>query len=376
MANSHLRVSRSLAIGLVSAVATFAVLACSSPAPAPTPTAASKPAAAPAQPTTAPAQPTAAAAAATKPAAQPTTAAAPKSDFPNKPITYVVPWPAGGAMDLGARLLAASLETVLGQQVQVVNKAGATGQSGLTDFVKSAKPDGYTLVAINSPSLEPTYLDPERQAIYKRTSFAPVAGQVIDPNVYFVKTDSPYKTMADLVKAAKDKPEGIATSDTGLMSDDHISVLLFQQKTGIKLAMSHFEGSAPAQAAVLGGHVAMMIGNIGDAMSHYKSGNARVLGIAAAERHPMLPDVPTLKEQGIDLQTAVIRGTCAQAGTPVEIIKQLEAAHKKVDEMPAYREKMSNSGLPYRFMGTDEYDKFLQSEEKRIGELMPLLKQQ
>ncbi len=343
------------------------VAACSQPAATPTaaPTKAPQATSAPAQvvPTAAAAQPTAA-------AAQPTAAAAPKVNYPTKPILYIVPWTAGGPMDNGTRILGAYLEKELGQPLQVSNKAGASGQTGLTDFMGVAKTDGYTLTGLNSPNTESTFLEPDRKAVYKRTSFAPIAAHVLDPNVYIVSSSSPLKSLADLVNAAKAKPESITTTDPGLMTDDHMSLLMFQKATGIKLNMSHAESSSPALVALQGGHVDMMAGNIGDALPGYKAGNLRILGVAAAERHPMLPEIPTFKEQGFDLQTAVVRGTVALTGTPPEILQKLEAAMKKVDANPEYREKMAAAGLPVKFMSAVEYDKFLQTEEGRVAEVL------
>lgn len=154
------------------------------------------------------------------------------------------------------------------------------------------------------------------------------------------------------------------------MSDDHMSLLLFQKKTGAKFAMSHFDGSAPAQTALQGGHVSMLVDNMGGVASGYKSGTIRVLGIASDQRSPLMPDVPTLKEQGIDLSTAVARGWAAPAGTSPEIIKILEAAMKKVDGLSEYKDKMTAAALPTRFMGADEYAKYLQAEEQRVAELL------
>ncbi|MGI5837732.1 MAG: tripartite tricarboxylate transporter substrate binding protein, partial [Chloroflexota bacterium] len=189
-------------------------------------------------------------------------------------------------------------------------------------------------------------------------------------NTYSVLVDSPYQTLADLIKAAKEKPEGITTGDGGLMSDDHMSVLSLQKKADIKFNMTHFDGGGAAQTALHGGHVQVLVGNIGDAMSGYKSGKFRVLAITSEKRSPLLPDVPTLKEQGVDLVTAVARGLVAPAGTPPEVIKILSDTVKKIDGMKDYQDKMASSGLPTLYMDSAEYDKYLQAEEKRVDQLI------
>lgn len=348
----------------------LAAIGCSQPAAAPTAAPAAAPTKAPAAPaaapTAAPAAPTAAPAA----AAAPTQPAKPKIDYPTKPIMYIIPWAAGGPMGTGVLIMDSFLGKELGQNMQLVYKAGATGQVGLTEFVGSAKPDGYTLTGLNSPNSESTWLDPERKAVYNRASFVPIALQVLDPNTFSVRGDSPYKTLADVIKAAKEKPESVVTGDGGLMSDDHLALLKLQMLTGAKFAMSHFDGGAPTRTALQGSHINMMVGNIVDAMAGYKDGSFRVLGIAAQERSPLMPDVPTMKEQGIELFAATARGWVAPAGTPAEIVKILEAGMKKVDAMPEYRQKMDVAGLPPRFLGAAEYDQYLQVEEKRVAELL------
>lgn len=347
--------------GMTAIIASLALVAaaCSQPAAAPTPAPTKvAPTPASAQPKTSPA--------ATQAPTQPAKA---KIDYPTRPITVIAPFAAGGPLDVGARIMASFLEKELGQPVQVVNKPGASGQVGNTEAANS-KPDGYTLVIPGSPTFEAGYLDPQRGATYTRKSFAPVANQVIDPNTFSVRSDSPYRTLGDLIKAAKEKPETITTGDSGLMTDDHLAILAVEQMTGARFNMTHFSGGGPAQTALHGGHIDVLVGNIGDAMAGYKSGQFRVLGVASDERTPFLPDVPTFKEQGVNLVAAVSRGWLAPAGTPPEIIKVLEAAMKKVDAIPEYREKMTAAGLPAKFMGTEEYDKYLQAEEKRVAELL------
>lgn len=301
--------------------------------------------------------------------AAPAPTAAPKVSDPTQPVSVIVPFAAGGGLDIGARIMATYLEKELGQPFQIVNEAGASGQIGWTKFAAS-KPDGYTLTTLSSPNTESTYLDPKRQSAYKRTTFAAISNQVYDPNTYSVLSSSPYKNLNDLIQAVKAKPESIITGDGGLMTDDHLSILTLQKKMGVKFAMTHFDGGGPAQTALHGGHVQVLVGNIGDAMSGYKNGQFRVLGIASEQRSPLLPDVPTLKEQGIDVVTAVARGWAAPEGTPKEIIKVLETAMKKIGGMPEYQDKMSTAGLPTHFMTSEDYDKYLQAEETRVAQLI------
>lgn len=297
-----------------------------------------------------------------------------KAGFPAKPITYIVPWSAGGPLGTSVLIMSEFLEKEWGQPIHLVYKPGATGQVGLTDFVSTAKPDGYTLTGLISPNFESSWLDPERKAVYKRSSFVPIALQSLDPNTFLVRSDSPYKTLAEVVKAAKDNPGSVISGDGGLMSDDHLALILLARKTGAEFAMSHFDGGAPTQLALQGGHVELMVGNLADAMGGYKTGAFRVLGVSAEERTPLMPDVPTMKEQGVDILAATARGWVAPQGTPPEVISLLESAMRKVDAMPEYRQKMEAAGLPTKFLGGAEYDKYLQAEEQRVGELLKSLK--
>lgn len=349
---------------LIASACTQAPAAAPTAAPAAAPTKAAAPAA-----TTAPAPAAATQPAAAAPAAAPTTPAKAAVNYPTKPVTVIVPWPAGGGVDIGARIMSSYLEKELGQPFQVVNEAGASGQVGTTKAAQS-KPDGYTFVIPGSPTFEATFLDPSRGAVFTGASFTPVANTVLDPNTFTVMSTSKYQTLADVIKASKEKPESVITGTSGLMTDDHIAALALMKQSGIKLAMTHFAGGAPNLTALQGGHIDMMIGNIGDALAGYQANTMRVLAVASAERTTFLPNAPTFKEQGIDIVSAVARGWIAPAGTPPEVVKVVETAMKKIDASPEYREKMKAAGFPVAFIGTDDYGKYLAAEEKRVADLL------
>jgi len=290
--------------------------------------------------------------------------------YPDRPITLVISWSAGGTLDAAARTIYPFMEPELGQPLQVVYKPGASGQVGLTEFLHNARPDGYMLAAYLSPTIEAGYLDPERQAVYTLASFAPIAAQVVDPNVYIVRADSPFRDMAELIRAARDEDRPVVSGVGGLMGDDHMSLMRLQKLLGVEFCVSHFDGGAPTIAALYGGHIEFMVGNIGDAMGGYRAGELRVLGLAAEERSPMMPDVPTLREQGIDLTSAVVRGWVAPTGTPEEVLDTLERAMRRADAIPSYRERMAELGQPVGFMGRMEYARHLESEEARVAALL------
>jgi len=328
----------------VSTVAALAVIsaACSSPA-APAPTAAPKQEA-----TKAPAaQPTAQAPAPTKAAESP----AKKVSFPEsgKAITIIVPFAAGGSTDIGARLLAAGMEKALGVPVQVQNRGGAGSQTGLTEIARS-KPDGYTLGFANLPTANLVYTDPERKAVFSGKDLQPIGVQVVDPSAIGVSASSSYKTVKDLVDAAKGAPEKIKFGSDGPMTDDHLGIFQLEKASGVKFANVGFDGSAPNLAALVGGHIDASFGHVGDFVSPSKAGQVRVVAVADSQRSPFFPDVPTLQEQGYKVVNSSTRTLVAPAGVPKEIVDVLSAAMKKAMDEPDHKQKMQDAGLTLRYM--------------------------
>ena len=191
-----------------------------------------------------------------------------------------------------------SLKKLVGQVVLVENKPGAAGQIAYTDFKNNAKPDGYTISQVSSPHIHAIVLDTTRKAAFTMKDFQPVANQVQDPGAILVRPDSPYKTLDDLLAAAKANPGQIKVSSTGLGGDDHLAILNVQHKSGLRFNIIHTAGSPQAMAAVLGGHIDVNFDNIGGFLAPVKSGQARLLAVMMDKRHPEFPDVPTFREKG------------------------------------------------------------------------------
>jgi tripartite-type tricarboxylate transporter receptor subunit TctC len=173
-------------------------------------------------------------------------------NYPRRAVQLIVAFPAGGSTDVGARILAAAAEKDFGQPITVVNKAGAGGQIGFTEAAR-ARPDGYTLCFLNLPGINTITLDPERKAAFTIDSFIPVVNQVLDPGLIWVKGDSPYKTLADLIDAAKKNPGKISACTTGILSDDHLAILMMQEAAKVEFRIVHFDGGAQQITGVLGG---------------------------------------------------------------------------------------------------------------------------
>jgi tripartite-type tricarboxylate transporter receptor subunit TctC len=343
---------------------------CSQSAPAP---AATKAPAAPAaaEPTKAAAAPTTAPAAAptTAPAAAPT--AAKKVDYPaqGRSINMIVPWPAGGGVDIGTRLLAPYLEKELGIPVQVSNKAGASGQIGEMEMLKS-KPDGYTICATLVPGTITVYLDQERKATYGRKDFQPIALHVSEPAILVVKGDSPYKTAKEFVEAAKANPEKVKVSSSGIMSPAHMATIQFEKVTGTKFAIAQFDGAAPALTALLGGHVDANIGWGGNFVGPAKSGDIRVLGVMDSQRSQFFPNVPTMGEIGYKVSFSSARGFSVPAGTPKEIVGILDTAFKKAINNDEHKKKIEEASLPLKYMDSAGYGTYWDETEAIIKPMM------
>ena len=356
----------SLMAVLITAAATLA--GCGQAAPTPTQ--------APAKSAAAPTVAAAAPASSQATAAQPTAAPAKKVDFPQKgkAITLIVPYTAGGATDVGARLLTPLLEKELGTQVQVLNKPEAGAQVGNMELA-NAKPDGYTLGYTVLPSTITLYLDPERKATFNRKSFLPLALHAIDPAVVGVKDDSPYKTMKDLIDAAKAKPGQLKAAVTGILGPSHLDILQTMKLTGTDFSIVHFDGSAPGVTALLGGHVDAKWGNIGDFMPTMKgSGGIRILGVMDTQESKFLPGVPTFQSQGINQIAAVSRGLSLPAGTPKEIVDILSAATKKAMQDPEHQKKLEEMGVAVRYMSPEEFGAYWDRSEAELKPLVDSIK--
>jgi len=291
--------------------------------------------------------------------------------YPNKPITFQVHSAAGGSTDVGMRLLFAAAEKFLGQPVPVTNKPGAGGVLAATTLMR-ARPDGYFIGSWISPTNAVLMLDPERKVGFGPSDFTYIANHVYDPNVLCVKPDSPFKSVADLIKAAKEQPGKISVGVTAKFGDDHLLAIDLQRRAGVKFNIISMDSSAPLRAAVLGGHVQVYVGNQGDTQPTVKEGLFRYLAFADTKRSPQFKDVPTMTELGFPLVGASARGIAGPKGIPKEVVAVLETAIKKATEDADHIAKMEKMGLPIRFLSGKEYTEFLADDYKRMQELLPI----
>jgi len=291
--------------------------------------------------------------------------------YSRRPVTIIVPYAPGGGTDTGARLMAAGLERELNATFQVVNRAGAASQIGLTELTR-AKPDGLTLAYAILPTVVTHYRDPKRQAPYTRASFQPIVTHYVSTMTLSVRGDSPYRSLRDFVEAARAAPGRLTVSDSGLLGTPHTTTLLLQGVTGAKFTAVHFTGGQPSVMALLGGHVDALAGGVSDALPHWRSGAFRMLGIAAEAPDPAMPDVPTMRAQGFDVISASVGMLVAPAGRPREIVDTLAQAARRVVANADHAAKLTDFGSAVHFHGPDETAALWEATEQR---LTPLLEQ-
>jgi tripartite-type tricarboxylate transporter receptor subunit TctC len=295
------------------------------------------------------------------------------ADYPTKPITLMVAYAAGGETDIGARILAAIAEKELGQPIVVINKGGAGGQVGWTELARQ-KPDGYTIGFVNPPALNSIILDPERKATFTLDHFVPIINQVVDPVCFYVKPESPWKTFKDLLEDAKNRPGKITVTTTGILSNEHLGILMLQDAAKIKFRIVHFDGSAQINTALMGGQIDVGVDNVGGAWtSRVKAGQARPLIVMDRERSKFYPNVPTTIEQGYPaVLMSSSRGIVGPRGIPEAIIRKLQAVFKKAMENPDHMQKMDKAGLAVKILVGDEYGKYIQGLHETTKRLMEL----
>jgi tripartite-type tricarboxylate transporter receptor subunit TctC len=290
-----------------------------------------------------------------------------QENYPARMITMISPFPPGGVSDTITRPLDAALEAVFKQPVVLENKAGAAGAVG-AQFVAAAKPDGYTLlshiVSISGFAAVDKLFD--RQPKFTNANFIPIARIVADPIVLIVNKDVPYKTVKELVADAKANPDKLIYSSSGLYGASHIPTALFAKAAG-NLQMRHLptNGGGPAVTAVLGGNVNFFMSPTSIALPHIRAGKVRPLAVSSAKRTKSLPDVPTFKEEGYDLEYYFWVGIFAPNGTPAPIINTLREGVKKAAHSKPFLDTLENLGQELAYMDQPEFAAFWAIDAKR-----------
>jgi tripartite-type tricarboxylate transporter receptor subunit TctC len=291
------------------------------------------------------------------------------AQYPERNLTLIVPYGAGGGTDITARLLAKDLEPVIGKPVTVENRGGGGGWVGW-GALAAAKPDGYTLGYLNVPSMFAGYLDPQIGRKETLDSFTPIINHVIDYNVWAVKADSPFKTLKDVIDAAKKQPDTITVSAFGAGSDDHIAILGIEAETGTKFIVIHSKSTAEAKTQALGGHIHVLGANISEVAEEVRAGQFRLLGVMAPSRSRFLPNGPTFKEQGFNQVWSVTRGIATPAKLDKEAQAKLTSALAKVINSKEHQQRAEQLSLEPLVIQGEEYRKFLKDNEVATKKLM------
>jgi len=288
--------------------------------------------------------------------------------WPARNIAMIVPFPPGGQADLAARPVAAALEKILGKSVVVDNRSGAGGMLGNAAAAR-AEADGHTLVmALSSmtflPEAERLY---DRKPSYEYNQLLPIARVLADPGVLCVRTDAPWKTLADLVADAKQRPGQVSFSSSGNYGAAHVPFEMFQQAAGIKLLHVPYRGGGPALTAFLGKQVDITAQAPGPITPHIQSGAARLLASWGPKRAAEYPDVPTFIEIGYkDVEYYIWAGLFTPKGTPQPVVTRLRDAMREVMKNPQVTDVFVKAASPPAYMDQPEFQKFVDDDAKRL----------
>ena len=291
-----------------------------------------------------------------------------QSDYPNRPITYVVPYPPGGAADVFARQLAGELSKRLGQPVVVENRAGANGNVGSASVVK-APADGYTLLlgTASTVAINP-HLYGKNMPYDPLKDLQAVSGTHSMANVLVVNTATPYKNVQDVVAAAKAKPGALAYASAGNGNTMHLAGEQFRMQAGIDLLHVPYKGGPPAMNDVLAGQVPMMFNNLPAVLPMVRAGKLRALAVATAKRSPLIPEVPTMEEAGLKGYVSTVwNGVYVRAGTPRPIVDRLNREIVAVLQSPAMRQSLEEQGYDVIPSSPEQFGALGQSETPRWG---------
>ncbi|HSV80191.1 MAG TPA: tripartite tricarboxylate transporter substrate binding protein [Ramlibacter sp.] len=283
--------------------------------------------------------------------------------FPDKPVKLVVPFAPGGGTDAIARSLGIGMAQALGQPVIVDNKPGAGTIIG-SDFVAKSAPDGYTLVvATFAHAVNPSMMT--RLPFDTQKAFAPVILLARGPNILVVRADSPYKTVADVLAAARGKPGKLTYASQGNGTSAHLAGEMFTNLAKVELTHIPYRGAGPAITDLLGGQVDMMFATAAAASSQLASGKLRALAVTTPQRSAALKNVPAIAETVPGYAVESRYGLFAPAGTPADVVARLNAAAKKAIDSPEFRKQLEPEGLAVSGGAPAELDSYVRSETTR-----------
>jgi len=288
--------------------------------------------------------------------------------FPERDISVIVPWAAGGGTDALARTLVKNGKKYFGVNVNVVNRVGGAGGTGMGS-VANAKPDGYTVGVITDylslyrllGMSELSYRDFELIALLNRS-----------PAAISVRADSPFKSLKDMMEYAKLNPGVLTVAHAGPGQAWHLAVGSLAMKYAIKFTYVPFDSSAPVRTALLGGHVSVATTGIDEVLQFYKTKQLHLLAVNSPNRHPVFPDVPTFAEAGYPIENPIFawRGLAVAKGTPPDVLKVLRDGFRKAAEDPDYVKLMDELALPRTYLEAEQFAEFLAATEKSLAPVL------
>jgi len=292
------------------------------------------------------------------------------SDYPSRPLRYIVPFPPGGATDIFARIVADALTDRLGQQVVVDNRGGAGGLLGAQIAARST-PDGYTLFACNIASLA---LSP---ALYRKlgydpdADFAPIGLIGSNPNALGIHPSIPATSVAEFIAYAKARPGKLNYGSAGVGTSPQLSMELFKMNAGIDIVHIPYKGGGPLLMALIGAEIQSMFGTVPLLLGPTSTGKVRMLGVTSPARAPDLPEVPTIAESGMPgFEVVSWQGLCTPAGAPDAVLGKLRTALPAALALPETRKRLADQGVQVTPMSHDEYAAYIRSERAKWAKLV------
>jgi len=296
------------------------------------------------------------------------------ADYPERPVTMVVPFPPGGVADTIARPLAQAMGDKLGQPIVIENKGGAIG----IGQVGRANPDGYTLLmSLSSISILPA-ADRllERKPAYQLEQFVPIARITADPTVLVVRADAPYQTLQEFIEAARKQSGKLSYGSSGIYGTMHVPMEMLQDAAGIKMMHVPFTGAGPAVQALVGGQVDALATGPSSVMQLIQAGRVKALAHWGEGKLDSLPQVPSFKSQGYDIGFVQWSGIFARAGTPQAVVDKLRQAVREIAGDPGVQARIAGTGSPMQYLDAPAFDDYwkkdsasLEQAVKKIGKV-------
>ncbi len=301
--------------------------------------------------------------------AAPTTAGtstATTTTFPERDLTIVVPFNAGGASDMTARIIAKGMEKELGKAVMIVNKSGGSGGVGMS-YVSASNPDGYTMTyvpveLVMHKALNLSDLTPD--------SFDYIGQTTLVPAAVTVPADAPYNTIQEFIDYAKANPGKVRVGNSGTGSIWHIAASAIEQKTGVDFNHIPFDGAAPAVTALMGKHIEAVTVNSGEVKSGVEAGKLKILAVMTDERDPAFPDVPTLKESGIDISLSGWGGFAVPKDTPEDVRNVLSSALEKAASTDEFKTFIAERGMIVSYKNSADMKTFVNEQYTFFNDLL------